>query len=68
VSPKSGTLKSPPKGLETTNFCKTYYNVVRDVHVTPPMWNQLIICEQNIVLQQYFHNQIGKYTTNPDYT
>ncbi|XP_067297170.1 rho guanine nucleotide exchange factor 7b isoform X1 [Pseudorasbora parva] len=28
VSPKSGTLKSPPKGLETTNFCKTYYNVV----------------------------------------
>uniref|UniRef100_A0A8C1JR71 Rho guanine nucleotide exchange factor (GEF) 7b n=1 Tax=Cyprinus carpio TaxID=7962 RepID=A0A8C1JR71_CYPCA len=28
VSPKSGTLKSPPKGFETTNFCKTYYNVV----------------------------------------
>ncbi|XP_026118939.1 rho guanine nucleotide exchange factor 7-like isoform X1 [Carassius auratus] len=28
VSPKSGTLKSPPKGFETTNYCKTYYNVV----------------------------------------
>ncbi|KAI2668244.1 Rho guanine nucleotide exchange factor 7 [Labeo rohita] len=28
VSPKSGTLKSPPKGFETSNFCKTYYNVV----------------------------------------
>uniref|UniRef100_A0A672PF19 Rho guanine nucleotide exchange factor 7-like n=1 Tax=Sinocyclocheilus grahami TaxID=75366 RepID=A0A672PF19_SINGR len=28
VSPKSGTLKSPPKAFETTNFCKTYYNVV----------------------------------------
>uniref|UniRef100_A0A671PLP9 Rho guanine nucleotide exchange factor 7-like n=1 Tax=Sinocyclocheilus anshuiensis TaxID=1608454 RepID=A0A671PLP9_9TELE len=28
VSPKSGTLKSPPKGFETTNYCKMYYNVV----------------------------------------
>ncbi|XP_051993951.1 rho guanine nucleotide exchange factor 7-like isoform X1 [Xyrauchen texanus] len=28
VSPKSVSLKSPPKGFETTNFCKTYYNVV----------------------------------------
>ncbi|KAI7811231.1 rho guanine nucleotide exchange factor 7b isoform X1 [Triplophysa rosa] len=28
VSPKPGSLKSSPKGFETTNFCKTYYNVV----------------------------------------
>ncbi|TRY92631.1 hypothetical protein DNTS_007689, partial [Danionella cerebrum] len=28
VSPKSATLKIPPKGFENTNFCKTYYNVV----------------------------------------
>ncbi|XP_065121313.1 rho guanine nucleotide exchange factor 7-like isoform X1 [Paramisgurnus dabryanus] len=28
VSPKSGSLKSSPKGFETTSFCKTYYNVV----------------------------------------
>ncbi|XP_051559386.1 rho guanine nucleotide exchange factor 7b isoform X1 [Myxocyprinus asiaticus] len=28
VSPKSASLKSLPKGFETANFCKTYYNVV----------------------------------------
>ncbi|ELK14885.1 Rho guanine nucleotide exchange factor 7 [Pteropus alecto] len=28
VSPKSGTLKSPPKGLDTTAINKSYYNVV----------------------------------------
>ncbi|XP_012675125.2 rho guanine nucleotide exchange factor 7b isoform X2 [Clupea harengus] len=28
VSPKSGTLKSPPKGPDTTSINKTYYNVV----------------------------------------
>ncbi|XP_056312632.1 rho guanine nucleotide exchange factor 7b isoform X1 [Danio aesculapii] len=28
VSPKTGTLKSPPKAIESANFCKTYYNVV----------------------------------------
>jgi len=26
--PKSGTLKSPPKGFDTTLISKTYYNVV----------------------------------------
>lgn len=26
--PKSGTLKSPPKGFDTTIISKTYYNVV----------------------------------------
>lgn len=26
--PKSGTLKSPPKGFDTTIINKTYYNVV----------------------------------------
>ncbi|XP_052378172.1 rho guanine nucleotide exchange factor 7a isoform X1 [Oncorhynchus keta] len=28
VSPKSGTLKSPPKGVDTTAISKTYYNLV----------------------------------------
>ncbi|XP_070770189.1 rho guanine nucleotide exchange factor 7a isoform X4 [Enoplosus armatus] len=28
VSPKSGTLKSPPKGLDTSAISKTYYNLV----------------------------------------
>uniref|UniRef100_A0A8C1TLB0 Rho guanine nucleotide exchange factor (GEF) 7a n=1 Tax=Cyprinus carpio TaxID=7962 RepID=A0A8C1TLB0_CYPCA len=28
VSPKSGTLKSPPKGFDTTAISKTYYNLV----------------------------------------
>ncbi|KAI4892708.1 hypothetical protein NFI96_015303 [Prochilodus magdalenae] len=28
VSPKSGTLKSPPKGFDTTVLSKTYYNLV----------------------------------------
>lgn len=28
VSPKSGTLKSPPKGFDTTAISKSYYNVV----------------------------------------
>uniref|UniRef100_A0A3P8YW63 Rho guanine nucleotide exchange factor (GEF) 7a n=1 Tax=Esox lucius TaxID=8010 RepID=A0A3P8YW63_ESOLU len=28
VSPKSGTLKSPPKGFDTTIISKTYYNLV----------------------------------------
>uniref|UniRef100_A0A8C1AKA1 Rho guanine nucleotide exchange factor (GEF) 7a n=1 Tax=Cyprinus carpio carpio TaxID=630221 RepID=A0A8C1AKA1_CYPCA len=28
VSPKSGTLKSPPKGFDTTSISKTYYNLV----------------------------------------
>nr|XP_005904707.1 PREDICTED: rho guanine nucleotide exchange factor 7 [Bos mutus] len=28
VSPKSGTLKSPPKGFDTTAINKSYYNVV----------------------------------------
>ncbi|XP_066517267.1 rho guanine nucleotide exchange factor 7b isoform X1 [Hoplias malabaricus] len=28
VSPKSGTLKSPPKGFETSAVSKTYYNLV----------------------------------------
>uniref|UniRef100_A0A8D0CGC5 Rho guanine nucleotide exchange factor 7 n=1 Tax=Scleropages formosus TaxID=113540 RepID=A0A8D0CGC5_SCLFO len=28
VSPKSGTLKSPPKGLDTAAISKTYYNLV----------------------------------------
>lgn len=30
VSPKSGTLKSPPKGFDTTAINKSYYNVVSD--------------------------------------
>ncbi len=30
--PKSGTLKSPPKGFDTTIISKTYYNVVRAIH------------------------------------
>lgn len=30
VSPKSGALKSPPKGLDTTAINKSYYNVVSD--------------------------------------
>lgn len=29
VSPKSGTLKSPPKGFDTSAISKTYYNLVR---------------------------------------
>ena len=28
VSPKAGTLKSPPKGFDTTAINKSYYNVV----------------------------------------
>ncbi|XP_035378870.1 rho guanine nucleotide exchange factor 7a isoform X1 [Electrophorus electricus] len=28
VSPKSGTMKSPPKGFDTTALSKTYYNLV----------------------------------------
>ncbi|XP_017554554.1 rho guanine nucleotide exchange factor 7b isoform X3 [Pygocentrus nattereri] len=28
ISPKSGTLKSPPKGFETSAVSKTYYNLV----------------------------------------
>ncbi|XP_076857950.1 rho guanine nucleotide exchange factor 7a isoform X1 [Brachyhypopomus gauderio] len=28
VSPKSGTLKSPPKGFDTTALSRTYYNLV----------------------------------------
>ncbi|XP_036419313.1 rho guanine nucleotide exchange factor 7b isoform X1 [Colossoma macropomum] len=28
ISPKSGTLKSPPKGFETSTVSKTYYNLV----------------------------------------
>ncbi|XP_058643870.1 rho guanine nucleotide exchange factor 7a isoform X1 [Onychostoma macrolepis] len=28
VSPRSGTLKSPPKGFDTTSISKTYYNLV----------------------------------------
>ncbi|XP_072512865.1 rho guanine nucleotide exchange factor 7b isoform X2 [Salminus brasiliensis] len=28
ISPKSGTLKSPPKGFETNAVSKTYYNLV----------------------------------------
>ncbi|KAG7262884.1 hypothetical protein CRUP_021080 [Coryphaenoides rupestris] len=28
VSPKSGTLKTPPKGLDTSAISKTYYNLV----------------------------------------
>ncbi|XP_043105667.1 rho guanine nucleotide exchange factor 7a isoform X1 [Puntigrus tetrazona] len=28
VSPKSGNLKSPPKGFDTTSISKTYYNLV----------------------------------------
>ncbi|XP_052461839.1 rho guanine nucleotide exchange factor 7-like isoform X3 [Carassius gibelio] len=28
VSPKSGTLKSPPKGFDSTTISKTYYNLV----------------------------------------
>ncbi|XP_072542154.1 rho guanine nucleotide exchange factor 7a isoform X2 [Salminus brasiliensis] len=28
VSPKSGTLKSPPKGFDTSALSKTYYNLV----------------------------------------
>ncbi|XP_043928586.1 rho guanine nucleotide exchange factor 7 isoform X1 [Protopterus annectens] len=28
VSPKSGTLKSPPKGFDTSTISKSYYNVV----------------------------------------
>ncbi|CAG5865775.1 unnamed protein product [Menidia menidia] len=28
VSPKSGTLKSPPKGFDTSGISKTYYNLV----------------------------------------
>jgi hypothetical protein len=30
VSPKSGALKSPPKGFDTTAINKSYYNVVSD--------------------------------------
>jgi len=30
VSPKSGTLKSPPKGFDTSAINKSYYNVVSD--------------------------------------
>ncbi|GAB5566482.1 rho guanine nucleotide exchange factor 7 isoform X5 [Prionailurus iriomotensis] len=29
VSPKSGTLKSPPKGFDTTAINKSYYNVLK---------------------------------------
>nr|XP_025038705.1 rho guanine nucleotide exchange factor 7 isoform X3 [Pelodiscus sinensis] len=32
VSPKSGTLKSPPKGFDTSAISKSYYNVVSDPH------------------------------------
>ncbi|XP_063069768.1 rho guanine nucleotide exchange factor 7a isoform X1 [Engraulis encrasicolus] len=28
ISPKSGTMKSPPKGFDTTAISKTYYNLV----------------------------------------
>lgn len=28
MSPKSGTLKSPPKGFDTSAISKTYYNLV----------------------------------------
>lgn len=31
VSPKSGTLKSPPKGFDTSAINKSYYNVVSDL-------------------------------------
>lgn len=81
MSPKSGTLKSPPKGLETTNFCKTYYNVVREMccsvacnasHVEPVdllvylcAWSD---ASGKFVLHQHFPNQIDKYTTNPVYS
>lgn len=34
VSPKSGTLKSPPKGFDTSAISKTYYNLVR-THSSP---------------------------------
>lgn len=36
VSPKSGTLKSPPKGFDTSAISKTYYNLVR----MQLIWNQ----------------------------
>ncbi|KAM5288155.1 rho guanine nucleotide exchange factor 7 isoform 5-T5 [Ctenodactylus gundi] len=31
VSPKSGALKSPPKGLDTTAINKSYYNVLQNI-------------------------------------
>ena len=31
VSPKSGTLKSPPKGFDTSAISKTYYNLVMNI-------------------------------------
>ncbi|NP_001359254.1 rho guanine nucleotide exchange factor 7 isoform g [Mus musculus] len=31
VSPKSGTLKSPPKGFDTTAINKSYYNVLQNI-------------------------------------
>lgn len=34
VSPKSGTLKSPPKGFDTSAISKTYYNLVSTWNLT----------------------------------
>lgn len=45
VSPKSGTLKSPPKGFEPPAISKTYYNLVR-IQFT---FGQIIVFTYNFV-------------------
>ncbi|KAK3569169.1 hypothetical protein QTP86_025984 [Hemibagrus guttatus] len=46
VSPKSGTLKSPPKGFDTTALSKTYYNLVNMTLSGLPLFHQVL---QNIL-------------------
>ncbi|KAG5261659.1 hypothetical protein AALO_G00286900 [Alosa alosa] len=52
VSPKSGTLKSPPKAPEPTAINKTYYNVVlQNIQETEAEYSK----ELQTLLSTYFH-------------
>ncbi|XP_030635456.1 rho guanine nucleotide exchange factor 7b isoform X7 [Chanos chanos] len=45
VSPKTGTLKSPPKGFDTSSISKTYYNlVVQNILQTETEYSKELQC------------------------
>ncbi|XP_029336858.1 rho guanine nucleotide exchange factor 7-like [Mus caroli] len=52
VSPKSGTLKSPPKGFDTTAINKSYYNVVSNCRqrLTCPRTGRRVLHRQDCSL------------------
>lgn len=59
VSPKSGTLKSPPKGFDTSAISKTYYNLV-SIRILFSQYNTFIVYSLFPTLHQEFWVCIAK--------